>query len=215
MKMKSTLALAALAAVGLTACSESPNEGQTGYSLELKIGQAPGKTASVAVNSGWAIVNQVELENWNDSADTEVDVEGAYTFDLITGVSSPVFPIAEIPTGVYNELEIGLWQNTNDTSMYVEATYTDSAGTDWPVILTVTESIGLEIEDDLNGIVIDTNTVNQLAVYWDIATILEGAGLDSATIDGGILRLDEANNEVQYEHIVEALNIEIEVDDND
>lgn len=215
MKQKVIWAMAAMAMVVLNACTAEAPKVETGYTLELKAGVFAGKTSAVALQRAYAVVNEVELERESDTADFEIDVQGEYTFDLLTGLSTPAFPIALIPSGIYEELEIELEQEGNDTTVYVEATFTDSIGAVWPVILTVTESIELEIEDELNGIAIDSNAVSNLAVYWDVEGLLNAANLETAQKVNGIIYLDEDHNEGRYEAIVEALNVEIEIDDND
>lgn len=215
MNTKVKLLSAVLMALFVSSCS-TPNDGITGYTLEMRSGSQSGKNTTIQITKGNAIINQVELEaSLSDTTDIEVDVEGIYRFDLITGESTPTFPIAQIPTGIYNELEIGLWQNSSDTTIELEGVYTDSFGNDIPLFVTITESIGLEIEDDLNGFQIDTNTINNLVVYWDFESILINSGIDSAVANNGQLKIDAVNNEAIYDLIVEKLNIEIEVDDND
>lgn len=215
--MKKSKFLVFTAALGLAISScTTPNDGITGYTLELRTGAHSGKNSAVQITKGYAVINEVELEaDLSDTNEVEIDVEGVYVFDLITGTSTPEFPIAQIPTGIYNELEIGLWQNTSDTTVELEGVYTDNLGTDIPLFVTITESIGLEIEDDLNGFAIDTNMINNMVVYWDFEKILLSSGIDSAVVSNGQLRIDAENNEEIYDRVVEKMNIEIEVDDND
>ena len=114
----------ALLALG-TACSkDEKSDPVTGYSLSLKSGPAPGKTqGTVVLNSAYAVLTEVELEDDDSNGDdVEIDIEGEFTFDLLSGTSVPNLPLAGIPAGTYEEIEIKLGDddNGNAVSLYAD-----------------------------------------------------------------------------------------------
>lgn len=168
------------------------------------------------MTNGYVNVTEVELEN-EDQNDTEVeiDIEGLYQFDLITGQSTPSFPTSTVPAGTYQELEVQMGDDSSMISVYLEADYTDTTGTIVPVVVTVTEEVSIEVEDEVNGIQVQPGQVSTLDLIMGINVILSGTNLTSATINNGQININENENEALYEYIVERLNVEIEVEDYD
>lgn len=206
------LMLMMLAVTFLAACSNE--ELPTGYTMSFKVGHVMQKTSHIVLDNGYAMVHEVELEKENEAFDVEVDIEGNYRFDLITGASNPVFPMAEVNPGLYHELEIKLGNENGDVSLYAEATYTDSAGTAYDLVLEVTHEVEFKLEDELNGISIDDQTISQLNVTLGLVQILESLDWSTYQMVNGVIRIDKDNNTTMYNAIVSALNTEIELNDD-
>lgn len=187
----------------------------TGYTISLKLGSINGKVNPITITGGFAEVNEVEVENESDSFDFEVDVEGTFRFDLLTGVSSPSFPVAQIPSGTYDELSIEMGKRDNDTAVYIEAVYEDASGNTTDVIVTITHEIKFELEDETNGINIDQNTISNLTVTLDIEKIMSAMDWDNVTLTDGKIVVNKDINRSHYDQILNALNIEVDLDEDD
>ena len=201
-----------LAVTFLAACSNE--ELPTGYTLSFKVGHVMKKVSQIQLNEGYAMVHEVELEKENEQYDIEVDIEGNFKFDLLTGESTPAFPMAEVDPGLYHELEIKLGDEEGDVSLYAEATYTDTSGTSYDVVLEVTHEVEFKLEDELNGISIDEETISQLDVTLGLVQILEDLDWSTYQMTNGEIRIDRNTNTDMYNAIVSALNTEIELNDD-
>lgn len=214
--MMKRIALLMSAAV-LFACSEEEIQ-DTGYTMRVQAGEVTGKTQSVSLTNGWVNVTEVELEDENeiDSLEVEIDIEGLYQFDLITGNSTPAFPSYMMPAGTYTELEVQMGDDDSSTqSVHLEADYSDTAGNVVPLIVDIMEEIELEIEDEVNGIQVQPNQISTLNVVMGINAILNTIDLSTATQTNGQILINAQSNTSLYTQLVELLNVEIEVEDDD
>lgn len=213
-------AFTALLAVvaGLMACEKDVSVGEkTGYTIKVMAEQSSGKVSAITLNSGYATVTEVELENEDDvdSLEVEVDIEGNFRFDLITGISAPSFPVAYVPAGIYDELEVKLGRDDDPhiDALHLEATFTDTAGgISTPIEIDLEEKIDIEIEDE-DGIDIQPNQINNLVVSLDIVAILEAYDWSDATVTNGVIIVDSQNNVDIYQQLIAMLSIEIKVED--
>ena len=213
--MKTSKILGLMVASALLFASCEKEEPQTGYTISVEAGKFTGKTSAVTLSTGFVEVNEVELEFENDTVEIEVDIEGVYVFDLMTGVSNPAFPVAQIPAGTYHELEIAFGKNSNDTSLYLTGAHADSAGVATNFEITIIDEFSFELEDETNGINIDPNTVSNLSVYMDIEKILEDLDWSSMQLTNGNYVINDTLNETHYDAILNALDIEVELDEDD
>lgn len=212
--MKRILFVVALAVIGLVACEKADQE-VTGYSIKVLAGKSTAKTNSVTLTGGYANVTEVELENENDTVDVEIDIEGLYTFDLMTGISTPAFPTALVPAGTYHELEIEMGDESDTiVALCIEADYQDTSGTTIPITINITGEVEFEIEDTA-GIQITTTQINNILVLIDLNTIIGSIDWSTATVTNNEILVDKQNNQTIYEEILEMLNEEVELDDDD
>lgn len=205
-------------AVALMSCEQEQVNSDTGYSMRVVADNGAGKASSVMLTSGYANVTEVELEKEDDidSLEVEVDIDGLYRFDLMTGVSSPAFPIVQIPAGTYHELEVKMGDDDSSLrAIHIEADYVDSNGVSTPIVIDVDQEVEFELEDEVNGIQVNANSVQQLNVVMGINAILGAIDWSLASQVNGQIVVDSQTNTVLYAQLVQLLNVECEVEDDD
>lgn len=200
-----------LLATFLLACNE--DKAITGYTVSVKSEPNKEKATSIQITSGFAIVNEVELDKDGEQFQ-EIDIEGSYRFDLVTGVSTPAFPTAEVPAGNYDELEVEMGKEDGDTAIYIEALYSDDTSS-VNVYIAIDEELEFELEDEVNGVNIDPNTISQLNITLNLSAILSNEDWSQASRSSGAIYVSRNNNTVIYYNIVSAINTEIDLDEDD
>jgi|GEM_PF-1512287 len=204
----------ALLALG-TACSEDEkSDPVTGYALALKSGPNPGKTqGTVVLNSAYAVLTEVELEDDDSNGDdVEIDIEGEFTFDLLTGTSVPALPLASIPAGTYEEIEIQLGDDSGNALCLFANGTRDSVAFE----IEVRNEVEFSMEDDVNGIVISPNQTTPLTAHMAIADVVDQLDWSSAVADGdGVVRINATSNTSMYSDFLSKLQAEVEIDDED
>ncbi|MBI1315407.1 DUF4382 domain-containing protein [bacterium] len=213
--------LPALALIALgTACSEDEkSDPVTGYSLSLKSGPALGKNqgktqGTVVLNSAYAVLTEVELEDEDSNGDdVEIDIEGEFTFDLLTGTSLPALPTASIPAGTYDELDIELGDDDNGNAVSL---YADGTRDGVSFEIEVRGEVEFSMEDDVNGIVINANQTTPLTANMAIATVVDQLDWTGAVADGdGVVRINATSNTSMYSDFLSKLQAEVEIEDED
>lgn len=205
------ITLLILSATLLMACNKE--KALTGYSISVSSEPQKQKAATIQLTSGYATVTEVELEK-DSQPYQEIDIEGSYRFDLLTGQSTPAFPTALVPAGNYDELEIKMGDEDGVTAIYIEALYTDVNGST-DVFIEITDNLEFKLEDEVNGINIDPNTISQLNITLNLTAILGNVDWSQASKNGGSIYVDKNNNTLIYSNIVSAINTEIDLDEDD
>lgn len=145
---------------------------------------------------------ETELEDDNGDFDddaeddgVEIEYEGEFVIDLLSGTSEPDLGIANLQAGVYEEIEIKVAPVLPDgNSAVVSLTFTPDAGDPVSVEFSTSLAFELEIEDD-NGFQIDPNALTQVLVLFDLDVLFSNIDLSSAMVDDdGVIRINADSN---------------------
>lgn len=215
--------LLSLMALAFAACEKNsddtlPGSGNnqnrvSGYQLGLQSPQFANKIQVSTIVEAWAMVTEVELEKeFNDVTTSEIDIEGNFKVDLLTGTSNPPIPTVQIPADTYTEFGIELGDDDSPfTSLYAAGS---TQGVNFEI--EVVGEIEFEIKDEVNGIQIDPNTIHNFVVWIDIPALLNNIDFSTAQPDGdGVVRINPSSNTPLYNQIVAQLNVEVELEDDD
>ncbi|NVK28339.1 MAG: DUF4382 domain-containing protein [Flavobacteriia bacterium] len=213
--------LSLLAIIGLASCEEAQLDGTnsttTGYSMQMQSTDASNKFGELNFTSAFAVVTEVELERESESEDgeSEIDITGNYRVDLMTGESMPEFPTVEVEAGVYEELEVTIGsEDLSETAIYLEGEYETIAGISYNFELEIVGEIELEIEDENDGIIIESNDVRDILVSIDLNTIVSSMDFDNASVNSnGVIVISAQSNEDLYAQFIAMLNVEVEAED--
>ena len=185
------------------------------YRLNVIAKSAKSSSATFQLNSASCYVTELELEadddDYRDDDDrNEIDLEGRYLVDLLTGNSSPALPEIDVVSANYDELEIEFGED-DDQGIYsfrVEGSYNDGSN-DIPVIIEIEEELSYELEDD-NGISIDEDLTSQILITVDLQSALAAVDFSQAQIQNGSIIIDDDNNTSLYSDFVDALELELD-----
>lgn len=126
----------------------------------------------------------------------EIEFEGEFTVDLITGVSTPDFGETTIAPGLYEEMEMELEPFLEGgLSMFVAFNYTPDGATEAVRYeYSNDQELEFEIENEA-GFFLDESTLNQMLILIDLDAMFTGIDLNSATADvDGIVRINGTSN---------------------
>jgi hypothetical protein len=215
--MKTKLMIAAAALVSLSACKKDENPTDaTGYSLSMRAGTAP-RGAAWSISEATAVLHKIELESDDDNGGngTEIDIEGNFTIDLLTGISNPPLPTVTIPAGTYNELEVEIGDDDDDNGngqVVFSIKGTGPAnGTMVPFEVAVTQAFELEILDDDAGIFLPEGDIKNMTIWVDVLNAMSALDLSSATADSdGVIRISENKNSSLFFSFLALLDGELE-----
>ncbi len=152
--------------------------------------------------------SETEDENEVDGVEfeEELEYEGEFVIDLISGTSTPEFGLADVNPGDYNEFEIELAPLIEDLhSVKIEGTYIPSGGSN-PVqfVYTNDQEFEIEIEKEGGNFNLPEGAISNILVLLDLDAVFASVSLDNAVADNdGIVRIRRGNEN-------EALAIAIE-----
>jgi len=225
MKMKKllkTIVLTLVISLGLILESCTTDPGLASISLEMKATtslstiNAGGRVMNTGLEFTDVIIGVAELEfetlEENDAEDSgdgiedndgdgeddneEIEFEGEFTVDLITGVSTPDFGETTIAPGLYEEMEMELEPFLEGgLSMFVAFNYTPDGATEAVRYeYSNDQELEFEIENEA-GFFLDESTLNQMLILIDLDAMFTGIDLNSATADvDGIVRINGTSN---------------------
>lgn len=190
-------------------CSEDESNETAGYRLNITAASAK-KALTWNIQSATAYVHEVELEQESDSDtnEMEVDIEGLFEVNLLTGVQTPQIPTANIDPGQYNELEIELGDE-NEEALDIRATYTDSSGT-VDVVINLFQELEFEIENEDGNISIPAGVIKNLQVTFPVLPALQSLDLSNATRNGNVINIGNGDNPTLAVQFLAALNLEVD-----
>ncbi len=148
------LCLLALLGIGVMSCSDDDNEvtGTKNATLVLK-SSGTGLKSSESINFTEATIHveEVEFESLEvNDEDFEVDFEGPFEIDLLTGKSQPTIPSAFLLPGKYEEVELELDDDVSP-NILVEGTAVIDESTSVDFIFYSNEDIEFEAEAEESG----------------------------------------------------------------
>ncbi len=189
MEMKATTALSSINPGGRTTATDL-------VFTEVKVGVTEIELETLEENQA-EDSGEIDDEDGDGEDDNEdVEFEGQFTVDLLTGISTPDFGVANIAPGVYEEIEMDLEPiMAGGLTMFVAFDYTPAGATS-PVRYEYSNDYELEFELESDaGIEISDATANQLLVVFDLDALLAGVDLDAATADSdGVVRINDSSN---------------------
>lgn len=209
--MKKVSGLLALALIlGLSSCSKDDENTQGGYTI--RIGDGLNKKAnSLQVTKALAYLEEVELEREvGDDDEEEIDIEGRFTVDLLTGNSNPPIPTVEITPGNYHELELE-FGDEDRMALDIAGTYTDTSGTSFGFTLSLISELEFEIEAEGNGLVITEDDFTTLNVRFPVTQALQSLNWASASVDANNnITINQQTNASLLNSFLSALQLEVD-----
>lgn len=211
MRIQSIIAVI-LFSIALVACSKDESSSdQGGYSL--RIGDSLNKkSSSIQVQSAIAFLEEVELEKevGNDDDELEIDIEGRFRVDLLTGLSSPEIPTAQIEPGNYHELELEFGDEDRQ-AFEISGTYTDTSGQIFNFTLSTIAELEFEIEAEGNGLVIPADYFVTLNVNFPVASALNNLDWNSANVGtGNTILINQQSNSALLAAFLQNLNLQVD-----
>jgi hypothetical protein len=207
-----SLSLLALTIIVSAACNK--NE-QGSYRLNVMAKSVKSGSATFQMQSASCYITEVELEadddDYRDDEDqNEIDLEGRFFVDLLTGISTPELPVIDAYENDYEELEIEFGED-DDKGIYafnIKGQWNDGTN-DIPVTIQVDDELSYEVEDD-NGITISESLTRDLIVMVDLEGALSNLDFGSATIQNDEILIDDSNNTNLYSDFINSLLLELD-----
>ncbi len=174
---------------------------------------------------------EVEDEQEDGAVKTEykIIVEGPFTFDLLTGSSTPSLADVAIPSGVYREIEFrfdavcGLGE---ETTLTLDGSIKDTSNVDHPFSMALEYDDDLEIESPTDVQVLEGQAngifanliLNQWFANVDLAGCIEDG--DLVANGGGVVVINKDVNatgacEEVYDDILDGIKDALEFEDSD
>lgn len=213
--MKQSIKLTALTLVILTAltillgsCSDDDSVDPSAAQVQLKMKAttsssrivATGRTTNAAITLRQALLGVTELEfdflNDDGRDDDDIEFEGNFVVDLISGTSNPDFGIASVIPGVYDEIELDLEPILEGgNTIFIEMEYlADGASEPYIIEFSYRDDIEIEFERDA-GFTLDGGSLSQYLVLLDLDDLFSSVDFSSANVDGdGTIRINEGSN---------------------
>lgn len=151
--------------------------------------------------------------NHEDDGDDEdeIEFEGLFVFDLISGTSTPNF---EVTPGLYEEIEVETAPILpNGKSAFITFEVTKGSQT-FKVEFSTSAKIELEIERD-EGFQIDGGSLTQILVLLKLDMLFANIDFSLATVGtDGVIRINETSNTALFNMIKGNLNESFETDEH-
>jgi hypothetical protein len=205
----------------IQSCSDSSEPALAQARLEMKAVSAQSTIKSGRVQATGLVFTQVligvtemEFETFeeNDKEDSgefedndhdgeddneEIEFEGNFVVDLISGTSNPDFGLADLAPGIYEEMEIEMGPILEGgNTIFVAFNYVPDGTTD-TVYVEYSDSHEIEFElESEAGFSIDAGTVNRMLILINLDALFASVDLSSATADNdGVIRINSTSNE--------------------
>ncbi len=240
MKMRIQFALI-VGGLWLAGCDKT-NESPEGVALKMKA-VTSSSTINGRTNATGLVFSQIllgvrelefetleedDLEDINDDLDganddgeidnEEIEFEGSYIVDLISGTSTPDFGQAGVQPGLYEEIEIEMGPVLADgNTVFIAFKYKPTGGDSVRVEFSTQEEIEFEIEDAA-GYQLDANALTNLLVLLDLDALFATVDLSLAEADvDGVIRINDTSNPAIAQQILASLEDSCDAgeDDND
>lgn len=230
-----------LSAIGVLffSCGEDVEKGTSQVDVNMKatttLSTISGSSGRVT-NTGFTFlealvgVTEIELETLEEATmedqsgdqeeedSNEIEFEGNFIVDLLTGTSTPDFGLASLPTGIYEEIEIEMDPILEDgNTIFILFEYTpDVVGAEK---MTIEFSSARELEFELeseNGFQLDGINIDQILILFDLDLLIAGIDLANATPnEDGVIRITESSNQALFEQITTNLDHVLEAGEDD
>ncbi len=195
---------------GLTSCdkNEDITDAKAKFTVKEKTADKPVATkASIGTFTFTKAVigiSKVDFEveaNTNDD-ELEFEYEGSYSFDILTGTSTPPLPYVEIEPGTYHELEVKVDRTLpSGSSLEISGTYT-IAGMSYDFEFTSTLDEDYEIENNI-GVQVDPNSTVTFTLYIDLPNLFNGVDFALAQLGPNNIIQINANSNSNFAELIE------------
>lgn len=239
MKSISKIVAMLLLAVVFQSCETDPAvdnmqlDTQANVEMRAISGQSPlinGRTISemipvfTKVTAGVTEIEFETLEEQMEDSDKEYDYdsdeiefEGRFEVNLLTGESTPDFGLSSLLPGVYEEIEIEFDDILEGGHTLIAQFYfADSSSNDTTFVeFTTSEEFELELEND-NGFIVDEGTINSVLVTLDLDVLFGAIDFGSAVVDeDDVIRINKDSNQGLANLIVSRIEQAMDADDYD
>lgn len=158
-----------------------------------------------------------EEANGGESEDEEVEFEGNFVINLLTGTSDPDFGLAELLSGVYQEVEME-FDNIleGEKTIVVNFYFIAEGSTDTTFVeFSSAEELEIEIENEA-GFVLDDSVVNLILVTLDLDILFGSIDYNTLAVDeDGVIRINEDSNSEFAHSIIESLEEALEAEEEE
>ncbi len=135
-------------------------------------------------------------DNHGESENEDLEYQGAFVVDLISGTSTPDFGLAELQPGLFESLEVKLGPILeNGNSIFVSFTYLpDSSSAPVRVEYSDKEEVEIKIEKE-GGFNLDLTSLHPILVTLDLDQLFAQVDLSQAVVDNdGVIRINHDSN---------------------
>jgi len=139
-------------------------------------------------------VKKVKFEREVNGDDQDYKYKGNYSFDILTGTSTPPLPTVEIEPGVYHKLKVK-FDNVLPTgnTLEVEGTAT-VGGVDFKFEFTSKDDSEYEVENP-KGLPVNPGDAVSFVLQIDLKSLFSGVDFTTASVDAdGVIRINENSN---------------------
>ena len=137
-----------------------------------------------------------DLDGDGEDDNEEIEFEGLFIVDLLNGVSTPDFGVAELEAGIYEEMEFEMEPILEgDVTLFVALDYTpDGAAESTRIEYSTSQEMEYELENEA-GFAIEEGSLNQILVVVNLDAMFEGVDFSLASADmDGVVRINEDSN---------------------
>lgn len=234
MKHTILVVLLAISAIMMQSCGDDnlPTEAMASFEMKAVTNASTLATSGRVEAAGYTFtevfvgVTEIELETLEEnreeeengeSEDEEVEFEGNFIIDLLTGVSDPDFGFTELLSGVYEEVEIEFENILEGNNTLIAKFHFTPEGSTEPTFVefSTAEEFEIEIENEA-GFVLDGGMLNSILVTLDLDVLF--ASIDFSSLqagEDGVIRINEHSNSALMESIVEKLETALEAEELD
>jgi len=219
--MKTTIyLLAALLLITFSSCKKDADVATAKFSVKQKtttlkstqIGTFTFSKANIGISE---IEFEMEFESGTDDYELEVEYEGPFQFDVLTGTSTPAVIAIEITPGTYHELEFDIESVlSTGNSIEISGTYDDGNGNSYQFEFTSNFEDDYEIEN-VAGIDVSIGQTTNFVLQLDLPLLFVGVDFSSAVMgNDNIIRINSSSNQNLASIIENNLDNIMDVDDD-
>ena len=235
MKRTILVALIAFSAVLIQSCAEDeniPTDAQASFEMRAVTSTTTPAAGGRVATTGFTFtevfagVTEIELETREEDleeeengedANEEVEFEGNFIINLLTGTSDPDFGLSELLAGVYQEVEVA-FENIlpGGNTLIVNFNFTPEGATEPTFVeFSTAEEFELEIENEA-GLILDQGAVNAILVTLDLDVLFASIDFGSLVADeDGVIRINENANSDLMQEIIERLDVALEAEEEE
>jgi hypothetical protein len=215
--MKTTMKLLSILVVliAFTSCKKESSDAKAKLEIVEKPASATANKSANAIGTltitkALVGVSKVDFEtqaqNGDFQADQEYKYEGAFTFNLLTGESTPSIPAVTIDPGTYHELEVEIDDvMPSGNAIEVSGTY-EVGGVTFQFEFTTKQDLTFEIENS-QGVPVSQGDYVTFLLELDLRTLFSSIDFASATVgQNGIIRINANSNEALHSFINDRLD---------
>ncbi|MBR8537666.1 hypothetical protein KDU71_19000 [Carboxylicivirga sediminis] len=206
------LSVLALLTLGVLACSDDDNQSPESKNATLLM-----KSSAVNLKTAYEItfaeatihVEEVEFESLEiDGDDFDVDFEGPFAIDLLTGISQPKIPTAYLLPGKYEEVEVELDDDVSPNIQVAGSQYIDDENS-IDFVFMADEDIDFEAEAEAEDVgqaylfeVIEGENIN-IVMEFKLNEWFKSVEFSSGIAnEDGIVVVSKTENEQLYQQII-------------